>query len=238
MIATVVIPTYNEKNTIKKTIQKVFSQKIPDVKLNIIVVDDNSPDGTAKIAKKFKNVFVLSRPCKMGLGSAYLAGFKKAFEMNADVVFEMDADLSHDPKYLKDFIKDIKEGSDVVIGSRYIDGGGNDWPISRKIVSKGANILAKIILWLPAKDSTSGYRCYKTSILKKIDFSKFFTKGYAFQEEMLYYCFKKGAKISEIPIFFPNRKSGASKLKISEISRFPFQLLKVRFFSENSKSKD
>lgn len=224
------IPTYNEKKNLERLLPKILSQKIKGVEFKAIVVDDNSPDGTAKAAKKFRKVFLVSRPCKMGLGSAYLAGFKKAFELNADVVFSMDADLSHDFDYSKDFIREIQAGAGVVIGSRYVAGGGTNWAISRKIISGGANFLARLILGVPANDLTSGFRCYKISLLKKIDFSKIKSTSYSFLEELIYHCHKKGAKIKEVPIFFADRTSGKSKLRKMEIVKFPFTLLRLRFF--------
>src|SRR3989344_3867467 len=152
MLAAVVIPTYNEKNNLRKLIPSIKSQKISGVKFLLIVVDDNSPDGTAGEAKKFSGVIVISRPAKLGLGSAYITGFAEGMKMGAEVVFSMDADLSHDFSYAKEFIREIRGGADVVIGSRYVTGGGTNWPISRKLISFGANILSKTILSVPAND--------------------------------------------------------------------------------------
>ncbi len=225
----VVIPTYNEKTNIKKLIPKILSQKIPNTKFEIIIVDDNSPDGTANEARRFKNVSVISRPAKLGLGSAYVMGFGEAIKKGADTIFSMDADLSHNFDYAKDFIEKINEGADVVIGSRYVKGGGTNWPTSRKIISGGANLLARTILGVPAKDLTSGYRCYKASILKKALKNEFISTSYSFLEEMIYYCHKEKAKISEVPIFFKDRVSGKSKLRKMEIAKFPFTLLRLRF---------
>ena len=230
MLAIIVTPTYNEQENIKKLIPKIFSQKVEGVKFKVLVIDDNSPDGTAKEAKKFKGVQVISRPAKLGLGSAYVTGFGEAIKQGADVIFSMDADLSHNFDYAKDFIKKIKEGNDVVIGSRYIKGGGTNWPTSRKIISGGANTLARTILGVPAKDLTSGYRCYKASILKKALKNEFISTSYSFLEEMIYYCYKEGAKIGEVPIFFKDRTSGQSKLRKIEIAKFPFTLLRLRFY--------
>jgi len=227
----VVVPTYNERENLSKLIPKILSEKIPGVKFKIIVVDDNSPDGTAKVAKRFSSVVLLSRPKKLGLGSAYLAGFKKAIELRADVVFSMDADLSHDFSYSKAFVEKIRKGADVVIGSRYVPGGGTNWTVDRKIISGGANFLAKLILGVPANDLTSGFRCYRASLLKKVVNVKFKSTSYSFLEEMIYYCHKNSAKIAEVPIFFADRVSGKSKLRKLEILKFPFTLLRLRFFS-------
>jgi dolichol-phosphate mannosyltransferase len=231
LLAAVVIPTYNEKENISKLIPKILSLKVAGTKFKIIVVDDNSPDGTAKAVKKFSNVILISRPFKLGLGSAYVAGFKKAISLNADVVFSMDADHSHDFYCAKDFIKAIREGADVAIGSRYIPGGGTNWEISRKIISGGANFLARSILGVPATDLTSGYRCYRIPLLKKVINKEFKSTSYSFLEELIYYCHKSGAKIAEVPIFFADRVSGKSKLRKMEILKFPFTLLRLRFFS-------
>src|SRR3989344_2550550 len=231
MLAAVVIPTYNEKNNIQKLIPAIKSQKVGGVKFLLIVVDDNSPDGTAKEAKKFSGVAVISRPSKLGLGSAYLTGFGEAMKLGAEVIFSMDADLSHDFSYAKNFIREIRNGADVVIGSRYVPGGGTNWPISRKIISFGANILSKIILGVPANDLTSGYRCYRTGILKKGLGREFKSTSYSFLEELVYYCHKEGAKIHEVPIFFTDRVFGESKLRKMEVLKFPLTLLRLRFFS-------
>jgi len=231
MLVIVVTPTYNEKENIKKLIPKILSQKIKDVKFKIIVVDDNSLDGTAKAAKKFKGVQVISRPAKLGLGSAYVTGFGEAIKQGADVIFSMDADLSHDVDYMKDFISAINSGADAVIGSRYISGGGTNWPTSRKIISGGANLLARIILGVPANDLTSGYRCYKSKILKKTLNREFKSTSYSFLEELIYYCHLEKAKIAEVPIFFKDRTVGESKLRKMEIAKFPFTLLRLRLFT-------
>ncbi len=231
MLAAVVIPTFNEKNNLKKLIPAIKSQKVSGVKFVLIVVDDNSPDGTAKEAKKFSNVLVISRPSKLGLGSAYITGFGEAMKLGADVVFSMDADLSHDFSYSKDFIEQIRGGADVVIGSRYVSGGGTNWTASRKIISFGANILSKIILGVPINDFTSGYRCYRTGLLNKVLKREFKSTSYSFLEELIYYCHKEGAKIREVPIFFKDRVSGKSKLRKIEMLKFPFTLFRLRFFS-------
>ncbi len=229
LIAAVVVPTYNEKENIKKVIKKIFSQKIKGVEFKVIVVDDNSPDGTAEEAKKFKGVILVSRPAKLGLGTAYIAGFKRAYKIGADVVFSMDADLSHDFSYARDFIEAVRKGNDVVIGSRYVPGGGTNWTVSRKMISGGANMLARTILGVPAKDLTSGFRCYSIPLLKKIDLDHTTSTSYSFLEELIYRCYKKGARIAEVPIFFADRVSGESKLRYSEIAKFPFTLIKLRF---------
>ena len=228
MLAYVVTPTYNEKQNIKKLLPKILSTKVPGVTFKIIVVDDNSTDGTAKEAKKFKNVRVILRPAKLGLGSAYVTGFGEAIKLGADVIFSMDADLSHDFGYAKDFIEKIKEGNDVVVGSRNVQGGGTNWPISRKIISRGASFLAQVILGVPVKDLTSGYRCYKASILKKALKREFKSTSYSFLEELIYYCHLEKAKIVEVPIFFKDRTIGKSKLRKMEIAKFPFTLLRLR----------
>lgn len=214
----VVIPTYNEKENIKRLIPAIFRHVR---NAEVIVVDDNSPDGTAsevkKLSKKF-NVKLLSRKRKLGIGSAYKEGFKIA---KGEIVFEMDADFSHNPKFLKNFLKKIDSGYDVVIGSRYIKGGKIfGWGVCRKLVSKTANLLASFLLGMPMKDVTTGYRAYRKKIFKEINFNSIKSDGYAFQLEILHKFYESGAKISEIPVTFVGRKIGKSKLGTVEILNF------------------
>ncbi len=223
----IVIPTYNERENIKKLIPEI-SRSVKNAE--IIVVDDNSPDGTAnevkKLSKRF-NVRLLSRKKKFGLGSAYKKGFKSA---RGSVVFEMDADFSHDPKYLKNFLKKIDEGYDVVIGSRYVKGGRVvGWGLYRNAVSRTANFLSHVLFRIPAHDLTSGYRAYNKKFLKKINLSSIKSDGYAFQLEILHRLFKRGAKISETPIVFVNRKIGKSKLGKGEIFKMISTMLRLLF---------
>lgn len=247
----IVIPTYNEKENIANLIHAIFSLNI--VNLNILIIDDNSPDGTSEIVKKLikqNNVLckqeegsqkchvgtehcsvlhLIKRDKKLGLGSAYIAGFKYALEKNAQLIFEMDADFSHDPKYIPEFIKEINNGCDVVIGSRKIKYGKIiGWNWRRKIMSSGAMLLSRKILKLKTKDVTSGFRCYTKQTLETINLKKIKSNGYAFQEEMVYLCEKNKLKIKEIPITFKDRKLGKSKLNYKDIVEFFKTIIRLK----------
>jgi len=233
----IVIPTYNERENIKPLIIEIFKE-FKKNKLNgrILVVDDNSPDGTGaevkKIIKSNKNVFLLERKKKEGLGVAYIAGFKRAFELKPDLIFEMDADFSHNPKYIVNFVNKIEKGYDVVIGARYGMGGGcKDWPFHRRLTSLSANLLIKLILNLPVIDVTTGFRAYKTKVLKSINFNKIKSKGYEFQPEMLFKVNRLGFKIGQVPIIFESRKLGKSKLSSKEIVNFLHRAFQLRIYS-------
>lgn len=210
----VIIPTYNELDNIKNLIPELFSLNLSD--LHILVVDDNSPDGTgdyiASIADSEPRINVLKRPAKMGLGTAYVAGFKYAIEHKFDFIFEMDADFSHDPKEIPNFIKKMKD-ADLVIGSRYITGVNViNWPMRRLLLSYFANIYTRVITGMPVKDATGGFKCFKREVLESINLDNIKSNGYAFQIEMNFKAFRKGYKIAEIPIIFVDRQSGKSKM--------------------------
>jgi len=209
----VVIPTYNERENIGHIVPEVLAV---DESIEILVVDDNSPDGTADVvtalAAKEPRIHLLSRPGKMGLGSAYVAGFGKAIELGADNIMEMDADYSHDPKYISDFLSMI-ELSDVVLGSRYLNGVNViNWPISRLILSYGANLYTRIITGMPILDATGGFKCFRREVLEKIDYASARSDGYSFQIELNFRCWASGFRIREIPIVFVDRHSGSSKM--------------------------
>jgi len=230
----IVIPTYNEKENIQQLIPKIeaIDEEDARVGMHIIIVDDASPDGTAeeaeKFARKYGNITVLRRPGKLGIGSAYKDGFKVAKSLGCDVMFEMDADLSHDPKFIVNFIEKIFQGYDLVIGSRYIPGGSiPGWPFRRRIVSKGANFLARLLLGLDVKDVTSGYRAFDSKTMEKVDFSSIKSDGYMFQVETIYRCKKAGLKMGETPITFIDRRLGASKLGLREILKFAGGLISL-----------
>lgn len=213
MKSLVIIPTYNEKENLEKIVPEILKM---DDSLNILVVDDNSPDGTGQIADRIsaKNnrVFVLHRAGKMGLGQAYIAGFKYALGKGYDYIFEMDADFSHDPRYLPDFLANIKE-VDLVIGSRYINGVNViNWPMSRLLLSYYANIYARWVTGLPLKDSTGGFKCYRRKVLESINLDEVRSNGYSFQIEMSFRAWKKGFRIKEMPIIFTDRREGKSKM--------------------------
>jgi len=229
MKSIIIIPTYNEKENIEKLIGEIG-------KLNrdfhILIIDDNSPDGTGRIAdglaREHCEVFVIHRPAKLGLGTAYITGFKYALENSYDLVITMDADFSHQPKYLIDLLEKAKE-YDLVIGSRYIeDGEIQNWPVHRLILSRGANIYVRMVTRLPIFDSTGGFNCYRRKVLEKIDLDTIVSDGYAFQIEMKYRLWKKEFSIKEIPITFVERTRGTSKISKRIILQAFFLVWKLR----------
>jgi dolichol-phosphate mannosyltransferase len=213
----IVMPTYNEKENIERIVADILDLGCG---VSILIVDDNSPDGTGEIADRLSVehsgvVFVEHREGKQGLGTAYRHGFKVALDKGADCVFEMDADFSHDPRDVPRFLQAIEE-HDVVIGSRYVPGGGTeDWGILRQFISRGGSIYARIFTGLRVKDSTSGFRCYRRKVLQSIDFSRISASGYAFQVEMAYVCTIMGYDVYELPITFTDRTAGESKMSKS-----------------------
>ena len=212
----IIIPTYNEKENIEKIILKVFSL---DIDFDILIVDDGSPDGTADIVKKIqktysKNLHIVERTGKLGLGTAYIYGFKWALKNNYDYIFEMDADFSHDPDDLIRLYKAChEEKGDVAIGSRYVKGVNIvNWPMSRLLMSFFASKYVKIITGMPIQDSTAGFKCYRRSVLEKINLEKIQFVGYAFQIEMKFTAWKYGFNVVEVPVIFTDRQEGASKM--------------------------
>jgi len=211
--ALVVIPTYNERSNLPKIAKEVLDS---DESIDILVIDDNSPDQTGRIADELAaetgRVRVIHRKAKLGLGSAYIEGFKFALKEEYDFVFEMDADFSHDPTYLKDFMEAIRENH-LVIGSRYLRGVNVvNWPMLRLIISYCAGIYTRLITGLPIRDPTSGFKCFRREVLESIDLDRIYSDGYSFQIEMNYRCGRRGFRIREIPIIFIDRNSGASKM--------------------------
>ena len=211
--ALVVMPTYNERVNLESIMPHILEQ---DPRIEVLVVDDNSPDGTGELADQLAaadpRVHVLHRPGKAGLGKAYLAGFRWALDRGYDFVIEMDADFSHDPKYLPHLLRAI-EGADLVIGSRYRTGVNViNWPISRLLLSLGANQYARWITGLPLTDSTGGFKCFRRRVLESIDLERVRSNGYSFQIEMSFRAWKKGFRLSEIPIVFTDRVEGQSKM--------------------------
>ncbi|HEV7365374.1 MAG TPA: polyprenol monophosphomannose synthase [Gemmatimonadales bacterium] len=209
----VVVPTYNERANLPLVVPAILQQ---DPRIEILVVDDNSPDGTGQLADEMAastpRVHVLHRPSKAGLGKAYLAGFRWALDRDYDLIFEMDADFSHDPRFLGDFVRAATD-ADVVIGSRYRTGVNViNWPISRLLLSIGANEYARWITGLPLADSTGGFKCFRREVLEAIDLEKVRSNGYAFQIEMSFRAWKKGFRVVEIPIVFTDRVEGQSKM--------------------------
>jgi dolichol-phosphate mannosyltransferase len=207
----IIIPTYNERENIGLLIPEI-RKVAPEV--HILVVDDGSPDGTSQFVKGLseRDVFVLDRAAKEGLGKAYVAGFRWALERQYDYIFEMDADFSHDPKYLPDFLEAIRE-SDLVIGSRYKSGVNVvNWSMSRLLLSYFANMYARIVTNIPVMDCTGGFKCFRRTVLETLDLDSIASSGYSFQIEVNFFAWKKGFRITEIPIVFTDRKRGASKM--------------------------
>lgn len=230
----VIIPTYNEADNILKIIPEVLLNSTAENDYNILVVDDNSPDGTAKLVENLndKRVNILKREKKSGLGTAYLAGFKYAIKNNYDFVFEMDADFSHDPKYLNIFIEKLLEGYDLVIGSRYINGiSVLNWPLRRLIMSYMASVYTRMVTGLKVMDTTAGFMCYRVSTLKEINLDEVRSNGYSFQIEMKFKFYKKGFKIFEVPILFIDRREGESKMSRKVVYEAYFMVWKLKLKS-------
>jgi len=222
------IATYNEADNIERLLRRIIELE-PD--LEILVIDDNSPDGTGAIADRLAaetgRVKVIHRPGKMGLGTATLEAVRFSVENRYDILVTMDADFSHDPKYLPAILGKTGE-YDVVIGSRYVPGGGVvNWPLSRRVMSFLVNLYCKVVFRLPAHDHSGAYRAYRRWVLEKIDPSKFISKGYSFQEEMLVRCARAGARIGEVPIIFVDRAKGATKANKAEMLRSSLALLRL-----------
>jgi dolichol-phosphate mannosyltransferase len=212
----VVIPTYNEKENIESIIRFVFGM---DLGFHILVVDDSSPDGTGDIVRQLQSSFpgllyLEVRQGKLGLGTAYIHGFKWGLSRGYDFLFEMDADFSHDPRDLERLYKACRlEGGDVAVGSRYVQGGRvENWPWSRNLLSKGGALYTRLITWMPVKDPTAGFMCYKREVLEDINLDAIHFVGYAFQIEMKFASWKLGYSIREVPITFIDRKLGSSKM--------------------------
>lgn len=212
----VIIPTFNEKENIERIIAKVFSLPLA---FDILIVDDGSPDGTADIVKRLAaqhpgRLFIEERKGKQGLGTAYIHGFKWALQRDYQYIFEMDADFSHNPDDLVHLHEACATGgADLSVGSRYVKGGKVvNWPASRVLLSYFASVYVRIITWLPCKDTTAGFVCYRRSVLERIDFAKIRFVGYAFQIEMKFTAWKMGFKIKEVPITFVDRTAGVSKM--------------------------
>jgi dolichol-phosphate mannosyltransferase len=228
----VIIPTFNERENIGKLIEAVLAQ---DTRLSILVVDDGSPDGTGDIVDAITatsdRVHILRRPRKMGLGTAYVAGFRWALARDYTLVFEMDADFSHDPIHLGDFLKAIPS-NDLVLGSRYRDGKVTvvNWPIGRLILSYFANVYARAVTGLPVWDATGGFKCFRREVLESIDLSKVVSNGYAFQIEMSFRAWKRRFRIVEIPIVFVDRTEGQSKMSNSIVREAVWMVWRLRWW--------
>jgi dolichol-phosphate mannosyltransferase len=228
----VIIPTYNELENLQRLLPCVLKQ---DENIDVLIVDDNSPDGTANFVeeegKKTSRIRILKRPKKMGLGTAYLDGFKYAIAHNYDIIFEMDADFSHDPDEIPNFLNKIKD-YDLVLGSRYVTGVNVvNWPMRRLLLSYFANIYTRIITGLPVKDATGGFKCFRKRVLESIDFNRVKSNGYAFQIEMSFKAWKKGFRLIEIPIIFVDRIKGNSKMSKKIVREAVTMVWKLRLKS-------
>lgn len=231
----VIIPTYNEKENISNILHAVFGLH---ENFHVLVIDDGSPDGTAEIVKELQSkfpgqLFLEERKGKLGLGTAYIHGFKWALNRNYQFIFEMDADFSHNPKDLSRLYEACKhQGADVAVGSRYVKGGGNvNWPWDRVVLSKGGSLYTRLITWIPVKDSTAGFVCYTNEVLRTINLDKILFVGYAFQIEMKFAAWKLGFKIKEVPIIFQDRKYGASKMNKGIVKEGILGVLNLRWQS-------
>jgi dolichol-phosphate mannosyltransferase len=214
MKALVIIPTYNESENVVPLLDRVFAQGLPGVE--VLIVDDNSPDGTGAIADRAAaadpRVHVMHRAAKQGLGSAYVAGFRYALERDYEAVFEMDADFSHNPDSLPEFLRELEQ-ADLVLGSRYLHGVTVvNWPLSRLILSYAANVYSRVITGMRFKDLTGGFKCFRRRILEAIDWERVRSDGYSFQIEITFKAYRKGFRIQEIPILFVDRRAGESKM--------------------------
>jgi dolichol-phosphate mannosyltransferase len=235
--ALVIVPTFNERENIARLIENVLGQ---DPRLDILVVDDGSPDGTADIVDAIiavnSRVNILRRPRKMGLGTAYVAGFRWALERKYDFVFEMDADFSHDPQHLPEFLRAI-QSADLVLGSRYREGKVTvvNWPIARLILSYFANVYARRVTGLQVWDATGGFKCFRRSVLEAIDLTKVRSNGYAFQIEMSYRASRRGFRIVEIPIVFVDRTEGQSKMSKTIVREAVWMVWRLRWWAMTNK---
>jgi len=231
----VIIPTYNEKENIPAILQAIFSL---NKGYHVLVVDDNSPDGTGDLVKDLTAIypgklFIEQRIGKQGLGTAYIHGFKWAVERRYDYIFEMDADFSHDPKDLEKLYTACKvNGADVAVGSRYVKGGKIDnWPVDRHIYSKGGSLYTRLITWMPVNDPTAGFMCYKRNVLETINLDEIKFVGYAFQIEMKFASWKLHFKITEVPITFRDRKVGVSKMSKGILKEGVLGVLNIQWHS-------
>lgn len=226
--ALVIIPTYNEKNNIQTVINRLLGFDV-----DILIIDDNSPDGTAQVVKENQKrhngrIHLIQREGKLGLGTAYIRGFKWAIKRSYQYILEMDADLSHNPKDVPRLIRKCKQGYDLVIGSRYCNGVNVvNWPLKRLIISYLASRYTRIITRLPVQDPTSGFKCFKREVLEAIEFANVKSTGYSFQIEMNYRAYKKGFELTEIPIIFTERTEGQSKMSKQIVYEAIFMVWKL-----------
>ncbi|HPD25990.1 MAG TPA: polyprenol monophosphomannose synthase, partial [Candidatus Marinimicrobia bacterium] len=229
MKSLVIIPTYNEKDNIRTVIERL--QALP-IELDILIIDDNSPDGTADIVRELQaddpHIFMINRPAKLGLGTAYITGFRWALERDYEYILEMDADLSHNPDDVPRLIQECENGYDLVIGSRYCNGVNViNWPIKRLLLSYGANKYTRMITRMPIMDATAGFKCYRREALAAINLDRVKSSGYSFQIEMHFRVWDAGFKIKEIPIIFIERSEGLSKMSKNIVWEAVFMVWKL-----------
>lgn len=230
----VIIPTYNEKENVEKMIAKVFSLATP---FHVLIIDDNSPDGTADIVRNLQPLYpdrlhLIEREGKLGLGTAYLTGFRWALDNAFDCIFEMDCDFSHNPDDLERLYSAVLKGADLAIGSRYISGiNVINWPLGRVIMSYMASVYVRVVTGMPVMDTTAGFKCYRRSVLESINFDSIKLKGYGFQIEMKFATYKLGYTIVEVPIIFTDRKEGTSKMSGGIFNEALWGVLKMKIKS-------
>ena len=229
----VIIPTYNEADNVESVISRIVSLNVPN--LSILIVDDNSPDGTSDIVEKVSSkdlrVHLIKRAGKLGLGTAYVEGFKFAIQERFDYIFEMDADLSHDPSEIPKFLDKVNT-YDLVIGSRYLTGVNViNWPLSRLLLSLSANWYSRMVTGLPIRDCTSGFKCFRRNVLENIDLDHISSDGYSFQIEITFKAWKKNFKVCEIPIIFIDRTKGNSKMTRKVMREAAWMVWKLRYLS-------
>jgi len=227
----IILPTYNEKENLEALVDEIVTRGPYDA----LIVDDNSPDGTGSIADRLSKkhqgrVFVLHRKAKEGLGRAYVAGFRWGLARDYDVLFEMDADFSHNPSHLSQFVREIEQGADLVLGSRNIKGGGTrNWSLLRNIISKGGSLYAQAILLSPNRDLTSGFKAFRREVLEALDLDNIRSNGYSFQIEVTHRARQMGFKVKETPIIFHDRKVGTSKMNGKIVLEAMLVVWKIRF---------
>jgi len=229
--AWLVLPTYNEAENIEPFVAAVRAKLPADAR--VLIVDDNSPDGTGRIADELaaghEGVEVLHRPRKEGLGPAYIAGFRRALAEGAELVLEMDSDFSHDPAYLPRLLEAARH-ADVVLGSRYVEGGGvSEWGALRRAISRGGSAYARLTLGIDVRDVTGGFKCFRREVLESIDLDSIEARGYAFQVEMTYRALQRGFKVAEVPIVFRDRRAGDSKMDRSIVLEAVWRVPLLRF---------
>jgi dolichol-phosphate mannosyltransferase len=222
------LATYNERDNLAPLVGAV-RETVPAA--DVLVIDDNSPDGTGRVADELAaadpHLRVLHRPGKLGLGTAILAAMGQALDRGYDLLLNMDADFSHHPRYLPALLAGMSR-HDVMIGSRYVKGGGTvNWPLPRRLMSRGVNTVVRLLMRLPAEDTSGAFRCYRVALLRRADLTRLRSRGYSFQQEVLYRCRRAGARIGETPIIFENRRAGASKVNPAEAARSMAVLLRV-----------